>query len=134
MHACVSSVASVVSDSLGPYGLWPVRLLCPWDSPGKNIRVSCHALLQGIFPTQGLNPHLLCLLHCRWILYHLSQQGSSCMYIQTNIYNRVKKKKKLFRKKTTKLNSWLSSHTRFPQNFLFQYLASLSTQQLKPEI
>ena len=28
-----------------------------------------HALLQGIFPTQGLNPHLR-LLHCRWILYH----------------------------------------------------------------
>ena len=35
--------------------------------------VGCHALLQGIFPTQGLNPGLL---HCRWILYHLSHQGS----------------------------------------------------------
>ena len=33
------------------------------DSPGKNIKVGCHALLQGIFPTQGSNPHLLCLLH-----------------------------------------------------------------------
>ena len=33
------------------------------DSPGKNTGVSCHALLQGIFPTQGSNPHLLCLLH-----------------------------------------------------------------------
>ena len=33
------------------------------DSPGKNTGVGCHALLQGIFPTQGLNPHLLCLLH-----------------------------------------------------------------------
>ena len=30
-------VASVVSDSLQPYRLWPARLLCPWDSPGKNI-------------------------------------------------------------------------------------------------
>ena len=39
------------------------------DSPGKNTRVGCHALLQGIFPTQGSNPGLL---HCRWILYHLS--------------------------------------------------------------
>ena len=29
---------------------------------GKNTGVGCHALLQGIFPTQGLNPHLLCLL------------------------------------------------------------------------
>ena len=36
--------------------------LCPWDSPGKNTRVGCHALLQGIMPTQGSNP---CLLHCR---------------------------------------------------------------------
>ena len=33
--------------------------------------MGCHFLLQGIFPTQGSNPHLLCLLHCRQILYHL---------------------------------------------------------------
>ena len=45
----------------------PGRLLYPWDSPGKNTGVGCHFLLQGIFPTQGLNPFLL---HCRWILYH----------------------------------------------------------------
>ena len=43
------------------------------DSPGKNTRGSYHALLQGIFPTQGLNSGLP---HCRWILYHLSQQES----------------------------------------------------------
>ena len=43
------------------------------DSPGKNTRVGYHALLQGIFPTQGSNPGLM---HCRWILYHLSHQGS----------------------------------------------------------
>ena len=43
------------------------------DSPGKNTAVCCHALLQGIFPTQGVNPGLL---HCRWILYSLSHQGS----------------------------------------------------------
>ena len=41
-------------------------------SPGKNIGVGCHALLQGIFPTQGSNPGLL---HCRRILYRLSHQG-----------------------------------------------------------
>ena len=39
---------------------------CSWDSPGKNTGVGCHFLLQGIFPTQGLNLHILCLLHCRW--------------------------------------------------------------------
>ena len=55
--------------TLWPHGLQPTRLLCPWDSPGKNIGVSCHALLHGIFPTQGSNPRLLCLLHCRQILY-----------------------------------------------------------------
>ena len=44
---------------------------CPWDSPGKNTGVGCHALLQGIFLTQGSNPGLL---HCRWILYCLSHQ------------------------------------------------------------
>ena len=41
----------------------PPRLLCAWDSPGKNTRVGCHALLQGIFLIQGWNPHLLGLLH-----------------------------------------------------------------------
>ena len=43
------------------------------ESPGKNTGVGCHALLQGIFPTQGSNPGLP---HCRWILYHLSNKGS----------------------------------------------------------
>ena len=45
-------VASVMSDSLRPYGLWPTRLLCPWDSQGKNTGVGCHALLHRLFPTQ----------------------------------------------------------------------------------
>ena len=35
------------------------RLLCPWDFQGKNTGVGCHALFQGIFPTQGSNLHLL---------------------------------------------------------------------------
>ena len=43
------------------------------DSPGKNTGVGCHALFQQIFPTQRSNPSLP---HCRWILYHLSHQGS----------------------------------------------------------
>ena len=34
-----------------------------WNSPGMNTGVGCHPLLQGIFPTRGSNPHLLCLLH-----------------------------------------------------------------------
>ena len=59
---------SVMSDSLQTHGLYN-----PWNFPGQNTRVSSCSLLQGIFPTQGLNPGLL---HCRWILYQLSQQAS----------------------------------------------------------
>ena len=49
---------SAVSDSSRPHGLKPTRLLCPWDSPGNNTGVGCHALLQGVFLTQGSNPSL----------------------------------------------------------------------------
>ena len=58
-NACVCHVASVVFNSLWYYGLVPTRLLCPWDSPGKNTGVRCHGLLQWIFLIQGLNLHLL---------------------------------------------------------------------------
>ena len=64
----------VVSDSFWPHGLYPTRLLHPWNFPCNNTRVGYHFLLQSIFPTQGLNPGLL---HCRQMLYHLSHQGSS---------------------------------------------------------
>ena len=44
----------------------------PWNSPGQNAGVGSLSLLQGIFPTQGLNPGLP---HCRPILYQLSHKG-----------------------------------------------------------
>ena len=44
-----------VMSLLWPHGLWPARLLCAWDSPGKNTGVGCHSLLQGVLPTQGSN-------------------------------------------------------------------------------
>ena len=66
------------------YGHLPARLPCPWNSPGKNTGVGCHSLLQGIFPTQGLN---LGLLHCRQILYCLNHQGSPlCFLLTVKIY------------------------------------------------
>ena len=68
-----SDSRSVVSNSLRHHGLQAARLLCLWNFPGKNTGVSCHFLLQGIFPTQGWNTGPL---HCRQILYHLSHQGS----------------------------------------------------------
>ena len=53
----VKSVSrSVVSDSLRPRGLWPARLLCPWDSPGKDTGVGNLSLLQGNLPNAGIKP------------------------------------------------------------------------------
>ena len=54
--------ASVASGSVAPWTA-AARLLCPWDSPGETAGVGYHALLQGIFPTQGLNLCRLRLLH-----------------------------------------------------------------------
>ena len=50
------------------------RLLCPWNSSGKNTGVGCHSLLQGILPDPGVES---CLLNCRQTFYSLSHQGSS---------------------------------------------------------
>ena len=69
------AMCSVVSDSLRPHGLESTRLLCTWNFPGKNTGMGCHFLLQQIFLTQGSDLHLLCLLHCRQILYPSSHQG-----------------------------------------------------------
>ena len=52
---------SVMSDSLQPRGLSPARLLCPWNSPGKNTGVGSHALLQGNLPDPGIEPGSLTL-------------------------------------------------------------------------
>ena len=56
---------SVVSDSLRPHGQQPARPLLSMEILQARIGVDCHACLQGIFPTQGSNPGLLRLLHCR---------------------------------------------------------------------
>ena len=66
-------VAQLCLTLWDPVGLWHTRLLCPWDSLGKNTGVGSLSLLQGIFPTQGSSPGLP---HCRQILYHLSHQGN----------------------------------------------------------
>ena len=56
-----------------PQGLQPTRLLCSWDSSGKNSGVGSLSLLQGILPIQELKPNFL---HCRQIPYQVSQKGS----------------------------------------------------------
>ena len=81
-----------VSRSLSPVWLF----VTPWTvphSPGKNTGVGCRFLLQGIFLTQGLN---LGLLHCRWILYHLSHQGSPTSGYEVKIFDRVISENKSF--------------------------------------
>ena len=64
----VSDSRSVTSDSLRPHGLYSLR-----NSPGQNTGVGSLSLLQGIFPTQGMNPGLL---HCRQIPYQLKHWKS----------------------------------------------------------
>ena len=61
-------VSQLMSNSFWPHGLYS-----PWNSPEQNTGVDSLSLLQGIFPTQGLNQGLP---HCRWILYQLSHKGS----------------------------------------------------------
>ena len=52
-------------------------MICPWNSPGENTGVSCHSLLQGIFPTRDWTQVSWFRISCRQILYHLSHQGSA---------------------------------------------------------
>ena len=62
---CVSLVIQSCPTLCDHMDCSPTRLLCAWDSPGKNSGVACHSLLQGTFQTQGLNSGLL---HCRQIV------------------------------------------------------------------
>ena len=71
LHCCCLVIKSHLT--MGSHGPQPSRLLCPWDSSGKNTGVGCHFLLQGIFPTQGSNPRLL---HLQAKSLPLSLQGS----------------------------------------------------------
>ena len=76
-HITVFALKVKVGQScltLQSHGLLPARLLCPWNSPGKNTGVDRHALLQGIFPTQRSNS--IQSPRYRQVLYHLSHQGS----------------------------------------------------------
>ena len=69
---CVCSVASSVSDSVRPHRWQPIRLLCSWDSPGKNTGVGCHFLLNACMHAKSLQS---CLTLCDPMDY--SPPGSS---------------------------------------------------------
>ena len=70
LHCCAGF--SLVCGESESHSVFP-RLYSPWNSPDQNTGVGSLSLLQGIFPTQELNPGLL---HCRRILYQLSHKGS----------------------------------------------------------
>ena len=91
---CVLS-HSAVSDSLQPHGLQPSRLLCSWDSLGKNTRVGCHSLLQGIFLTlvscmasesllsEPPGKPIECPTNDKRLIFYLdTQMGPSGVYVQ----------------------------------------------------
>ena len=63
---CMHTKLLHLDQTLPCCGLWPSRLLDPWDSLGENSRLGSHALLQWVLPTQELNP---CLLYWRQILF-----------------------------------------------------------------
>ena len=69
VRACVLSHFSHVRLFATPMACSSPGFSVHGDSPGKNTGVGYHALFQGIFLTQGLNPSLLWLLHCSQILY-----------------------------------------------------------------
>ena len=76
---------SVMSNSLRSHGLWPTRLLGPWDSLGKNTGVGCHVLLQGISrPRDGT--HVSCLSRTAGRFFTTATpgvgSGSECTLIQ----------------------------------------------------
>ena len=77
-----SEVAQSCLTLCNPMDCMQPKLLCPWDFPGKSTGVGCHFLLQGIFPTQELNPGLP---HYKQMLYHLSHQGNQYFCWRSNI-------------------------------------------------
>ena len=70
---CVELSLSVMSNSLRTHYCSSPSSSVHGDSPSMKTGVDCYALLQGIFPTQESNQDAL---HCMWILYLLSYQGS----------------------------------------------------------
>ena len=82
LHICEYVLCLVAQSCLtlcNPTDCSPPGSSAHGDSPGRNTGVGCHALLQGIFPTQGSNLHLL---HGRRILYCWATRGAQYLYIQ----------------------------------------------------
>ena len=88
VRACVRPCACVRASRLSRVclilTLWtaPAQLLCPWGSPGKNTGVGCHAFLQGILLTQGLN----CVSCSSCIAFFTTEPPGKPVYIHTYMH------------------------------------------------
>ena len=98
VHVCAQSLNRVWLFAT-PWTI-ATRLLCLWDFPGKNIRVGCHFLLQGIFPTQGSN-RISCISYIgRRVLYHCTTWETQTLWN----YHSKKKKKMQFKNSSMRCN------------------------------
>ena len=108
---CVSMLSRV--RLFDPHGLQPTSRLCSWSFPGKNTSGGCHFLLQGIFSTQGLNSHLLRLLHCQVDSFPPSLLGRSKITVLVSSFTPryvPQENKSLCPHKTLHTNVYLHQH------------------------
>ena len=120
MLSCFSHV------SLWPHGPWLARLLCQWDFPGKNTGVSCHFLLQRIFPTQESN---LPLLQCRWILYHWAT-GEACYTLTRSPRRQRKAYFQKNKKRRREIFSWRQQDNSLRDNISLSILEGVTVTSL----
>ena len=131
------SVAQSCSTLCDPMDCSPPRLLCPWDFPGKNTGAGNLSLLQGIFPTQGLNPGLA---PCRWIFLPYeppgkSNPGPNChSNVHINLYDKVYIEKEELRKNHSVFNNLLPMYSYTAAGTVFSkgksnYVISLTSEK-----
>ena len=85
-RVCVCELLSPVQLFAAPWTV-PASLPCPWNSPGKSTGVCCYFLPQGVFSTQGSNPHLLRLLHRQEDSLPLSHLGiPTFVKVRANVF------------------------------------------------
>ena len=138
----------------GPHGLWPARLLCPWNYPRENIGVDCHYLLQGIFLIHELNSGLLYVLHWQvdslpmsrlgnplslCIRYHFnvisqSVQLLSCVRLFTTPWTEAHQAASLFITNTRSLLRLMSTELMMPFNRLILCRPLLLLPSIPPSI
>ena len=114
----VSAKSLQLCPTVLTYGLQPTRLPCPRDFSGKNTGGGCHFLLQGIFPTQGLNPHLL-----HWQAGSLPHRATR----EAQEENREANRKHISKVEAT----WLSDNTNKRDGIIKDYFCATIPKKVK---